>query len=157
MRYSLSVQRGHTHHMKSNFLHQSIAVGVGAVLLFAVQRAHADEPKHKRHSRAEQTSTQTTNHSGTVAKTADGTGKIPTVDGLHSTSAKGGLVGGANGQETRVPTGSLIPQTYNRRGYTTDDGNNRFIIDDNDQRIRRTDNPGEILRSIPGVTVRGNR
>lgn len=143
--------------MKSNFFHQSIAVGVGAVLLFAVHNASADEPKHKRHARAEQTSAYTETRSGTVAKSADGTGKIPTRDGRHSTSVEGGLAGGANGQETRVPTGSNIPQTYNRRGHTTDDGNNRFIIDENDQRIRRTDNPGDILRTIPGVTVRGNR
>ena len=143
--------------MKSNFLFQSIAAGVGAVLLFAVRTASADEPKHKRHARAEQTNTQTETRSGAVAKSGDSTGKIPTRDGRHSTSVEGGLAGGANGQDTRLPTGSHIPQTYNRRGYVTDDANNRFIIDENDQRIRRTDNPGDILRTIPGVTVRGSR
>lgn len=143
--------------MKPHFLLHSIAVGVGAVVLFAARPANADEPKHKRHARTEQADTQAETRSGTVARTGDNTGKIPTRDGRHSTSVEGGLAGGVNGRETRVPTGSNIPQTYNRRGHTTDDGNNRFIIDENDQRIRRTDNPGDILRTIPGVTVRGNR
>ena len=139
--------------MKSNLLHQSIAVGVGAVLLFAVHHANADEPRHKRHARTEKAA----DHSGSTAKSADRTGKIPTVDGNHSTSAPGREVGGANGQETRVPTGSHIPQTYQRRGYTTDRADNTFIYDQNDIRLRSTDNTADSLRSVPGITIRGPR
>lgn len=140
--------------MKSNLLHQAVAVGVGAVLLFAIQNAKADEPKHKRHARTEKTGAD---HNDSTAKSADRTGKIPTVDGSHSTSAQGREVGGANGQETRVPTGSHIPQTYQRRGYTTDRADNSFIYDQNDIRLRNTDNTADSLRSVPGITIRGPR
>ena len=140
--------------MKSNLLHQSIAVGVGAVLLFAAQSANADEPKHKRHAKVAQTGAD---HNDSTAKRADRTGKIPTIDGNHSTAAVGREVGGANGQETRVPTGSHIPQTYQRRGYTTDRADNSFIYDQNDIRLRSTNNTADSLRSVPGITVRGPR
>ena len=33
---------------------------------------------------------------------------------------KSHTVGGASGQETRVPTGTHLPQTYQRKGYTSD-------------------------------------
>ena len=97
-----------------------------------------------------------TDQSVTPAK-ADKTGQIATRDGKHSTSANGGQTGGANGQETRVPTGSHIPQTYHRKAYTTDRSDNTFIYDKNDQRLRSTNNVGDSLRSVPGVTVGGSR
>ena len=139
--------------MKSNILSQAVAVGVGAVLLFAVSNANADEPKHKHRA---QTEKQEADHSGVPAK-ADRTGQIATRDGKHSTSADGGVVGGADGRETRVPTGSHIPQTYDRRGYTTNSSGNTFIYDKNDQRLQQSINVQDSLRSVPGVTIGGSR
>ncbi len=139
--------------MKTNFLRQCAVLGVGAALLFTATAARANEPKRKRHAHTEK---RADDDSVTPAK-ADRTGQIPTRDGRHSTSADGGQVGGANGQETRVPTGSQIPQTYHRRAYTTDRSDSTFIYDKNDQRLRSTNNVGDSLRSVPGVTVSGIR
>ena len=141
--------------MNSKFFQQSVAVGIGAVLLFAVNVANADEPKHKRHSRTEKSADD--HNAAPVNKSVDGSGLIPNRDGRNSTSAQGGQVGGANGRETRVPTGSQIPETYHRRGYTTDRRDNTFIYDQNDQRLRQVNNVGDSLRLVPGVTVRGSR
>lgn len=141
--------------MKSNIFHQAAAVGVGAVLLFAVNTANADQPKHKRRA---QTEKREDDYSVTPAnKSVDGSGNIATRDGKRSTSAQGSQVGGSNGQETRVPTGSHIPQTYHRRAYTTDRDQNAFIYDQNDQRLRSVNNVGDSLRQVPGVTVGGSR
>ena len=139
--------------MKTNILHRAVSVGVGAVLLFAAHSVKADEPKHKHHAQAEK---HDDDRNVTPAK-ADRNGQIPTRDGKRSTSADGGAVGGANGRETRVPTGSQIPQTYHRRAYTTDRSDPTFIYDKNDQRIQQTINVQDSLRSVPGVTVRGSR
>ena len=138
--------------MKSKVLQRSVAVGVGAVLLFAVLSARADEPKHKRHTQAEKSD----DYSVTPAK-PDRKNQIATRDGKHSTSADGGVVGGANGQETRVPTGSQIPQTYHRHGYTTDRSDPAFIYDKNDQRLQQSINVQDSLRNVPGVTIQGMR
>ena len=140
--------------MKSKVLQQFIAVGVGTVLLFAVQAAKADEPKQKRHTQAEKSDDYSVKP---AKKSVDGSGTIPTRDGKRSTSADGGVVGGANGQETRVPTGSQIPQTYHRHGYTTDRSDPAFIYDKNDQRLQQSINVQDSLRTVPGVTVRGLR
>ena len=141
--------------MKSKTLHQAIAVGVGAVLLFAVNNARADEPKSKHRARTEKSSGDYSVRPAN--KSVDGSGNIPTRDGRRSTSVHGSQVGGANGQETRVPTGSQIPQTYHRRAYTTDRSDNTFIYDKNDQRIQSVNNVGDSLRSVPGVTIGGSR
>lgn len=141
--------------MKSNIFHRSITVSLGAVLLFAAHTASADEPKRKPR-------THTVKHDDDYSvrpanKSVDGSGNIPTRDGKRSSSSQGSQVGGANGQETRVPTGSHIPQTYHRRAYTTDRDQNTFIYDQNDQRLRGVNNVGDSLRQVPGVTVRGGR
>ena len=88
---------------------------------------------------------------------AMGNAPLPTRDDRNSREVTGGLVGGANGPEYRVPTGSHLPQRYHRRGYTTDSDKNSFIFDRNDQRLRSHDSVGEALRSVPGLNVTGPR
>ena len=139
--------------MKPNFFRQCAVLGVGAALLFTATTTRADEPKRKHHASSEK---KADDQSVTPAR-ADRTGQVPSQDGRHSTSVEGSQVGGANGQETRVPTGSHIPQTYHRKAYTTDRSDNTFIYDKNDQRLRSTNNVGDSLRSVPGVTVGGLR
>ena len=146
--------------MKTNILHRAVAVGVGAALLFAVSQTSADEPKPKRRAKTEKAHTEKpqAEHSTTTAKPVNpNNGRFPTADGRNSTSADGHGVGGATAQETRVPTGSLIPRTYQRRGYTTDSQDNSFIYDQNDIRLRSTNTVQDSLRTVPGLTISGPR
>ena len=63
---------------------------------------------------------------------------IPTRDDRASQETKGNVVGGANGPEYRVRTGSNLPEHYNRRGYSTDSRDNSTIYDKNDIRLQHT-------------------
>ena len=139
--------------MKSKILHPVTSVAIGAVLLFAVNSANADEPKHKHRAQTEKLQAD----NNPIPAKADRTGQIATRDGKHSTSVDGGPVGGAQGRETRVPTGSHIPQTYERRASTTNTPGNTFIFDKNDQRLQQSINVQDSLRSVPGVNVGGSR
>ncbi len=139
--------------MKSILLQNCVVLGVGAALLFSVSSARADDPKPKR-----QTSTETRDDSSyTPAKAYRSGKKKPSVDGRNATSAKNDTVGGANGQETRVPTGSHLPKTYQRKGYTTDRDPSTTIIDQNDIRFRNSDTVSDTLRQVPGVNIGGRR
>lgn len=135
-----------------------------ASLAFGAMSARADDEQpavHHHHAKATKTGEKlskqdvvTREHPATKVK---GSNIIPTRDDRNSQEVLGHDLGGANGPEYRVPTGSNIPKRYNRRGYTTDSDQNSFIIDKNDQRLRSHDNVGEAVRSIPGVNVSGPR
>ena len=84
-------------------------------------------------------------------------GTIPTRDDRHSQEVAGNGVGGGYGPEYRVPTGSNLPQSYNRKGYTTDAQDPSYVYDQNDVRLQSTNSVGDSLRSVPGVSVNGNR
>lgn len=92
---------------------------------------------------------------GTSATGAAHPGTIPTRNGQDSQSVAGNEVGGANGQEYRVVTGSNIPRVYNRRGYSTDSADPVEIYDENDIRFRSQTDTGNVLRTIPSATVSG--
>ena len=85
-------------------------------------------------------------------------GAIPTKDSTrHSQYVDGHGVGGGTGPEYSIPTGSLIPQHYDRRGYITDTADPSFVYDQNDIRFQISDNVSDQLRTIPGVNVSGPR
>ena len=152
--------------MKINILQKSAAMCVGVVFVVCAVSARADEPKkddtatttttHKR------VATKTAHHARPVVKPATAvaaapTAPIPTKEGRDAKYVSGGTLGGGNGPEYAVPTGSLIPRAYNRRGYTTDSPFNTFIIDQNDQRFQNSDTVQGVLRQVPGVNVGGTR
>ena len=95
------------------------------------------------------------NRPGTTGGTASGV--IPSSDGRNAQYVAGSAAGGGNGPEYSVPTGSMLPQHYNRRGYTTDAADPAFVYDQNDVRVSNTNSVADQLRTIPGVTVSGPR
>lgn len=145
--------------MKTFLSNKSLAFALGAVLLLTVNARADDEtsrPHHHRPKVHKEAAVEIKKHS-TARGVARPAGQIPTRDDRNSQEVTGGAVGGANGPEYRVPTGSHLPRHYNRKGYTTDDDQDTFIYDKNDQRLRSTNNVGDSLRSVPGVSVRGGR
>ena len=145
--------------MKINFLRNTAAGCIGTILALSVAVARADAPKK------DDDSTSTTTHQKHVAKAKAVTKvteksaptTLPTRDGRNAQYSFGGQTGGSNGPEHAVLSGSHIPRTYNRRGYSTDTEDNAFIYDKNDIRLRSTLNVQDSLRSVPGVTVGGMR
>ncbi len=95
-------------------------------------------------------------HRGPAATAASNSGRIPTADGRNAQYQPGNAIGGANGPEYAVRTGSRIPQDQNRRGYITDSPDNTYVIDQNDDRLQNAQEPSEALRLVPGLSVRGN-
>ncbi len=139
--------------MKSIILQNCAVLGVGAALLFSVNSARADDPKPKH-----ETSTEAhDDNSFTPAKAYRSGKKKPSIDGRNSTSAKSDTVGGASGRETRVPTGSHLPKTYQRKGYTSDRDPTTTVIDQNDIRFHNSDTVSDTLRQVPGVNIGGRR
>ena len=142
--------------MKNLLRTKSAVFTLGLALAFGVVTARADEEKptthHRRHAKVEKA--ESTAHSRPAAS-ATSRKPLPSIDGRNSQSTEGNAAGVANGTEYRVPTGSRIPRHYNRRGTTTDTFGNSTIIDHNDQRFQEQNTPGDILRTVPGVSVRG--
>ena len=139
--------------MKTTFLKRCAVFGVGAALLFSVHSARADDPKPKRQATAD---THDSDSFTPVKSKRSGRNK-PSVDGRNATSAKSRTVGGANGPETRVPTGSNLPATYQRKGYTSNLNPSTNVYDQNDIRFKNSESVGDVLRQVPGVNVGGMR
>ncbi len=139
--------------MKTTFRPTTALFCVGTALFFGASPVRADEPAKAKHRHDHQTVAK----QETVTKAAPAGDKgghlIPTRDDRHAQEVEGRDAGGANGPEYRVTTGSLIPQRYNRRGYTTDSRDNLFIYDQNDIRLRQSENVSDSLRSVPGLSV----
>lgn len=137
--------------MKTTFRQAAILSSVGATLLFGASALRADDD----------TKTSRHRHHQEVIEKADAPRKaltaIPTRDDRGSQETSGHVVGGANGPEYRVRTGSTLPEHYHRRGYSTDSRDNEFVYDKNDIRLQSKNNVGDGLRNVPGVTVRGMR
>ncbi len=134
--------------MKMIFRRTTTFLCAGAALLAGATNLRADDTSKTKHHRR---------HRQEAARTTSGGHLIPTRDDRHSQETKGQRVGGANGPEYRVRTGSALPERYNRRGYSTDSRDNEFIYDQNDIRLQSKNNVGDSLRNVPGVTVRGMR
>ena len=139
--------------MKTTFLKQCAAFGVGAALLFSVNSARADDPKPKRQSNSETHD----DNSFTPEKSKRSGRHKPSIDGRNSTSAKSETVGGASGRETRVPTGSHLPTTYERKSYTSNLNPSTEVYDRDDIRFKNSNLPSDVLRQVPGVNVGGSR
>ena len=150
--------------MKTDILQKSAAMCIAVAFVVSAVSARADEPKkddtattttHKR------VATKKMHHAKPAEKVtaaaATPTAPIPTRGGRDAKYVSGGTLGGANGPEYAVPTGSLIPRAYNRRGYTTDSPFNTVIIDQNDQRFQNSDTVGGVLHQVPGVSIGGTR
>ena len=144
--------------MKTDILQKSAAVCIGMAFALSAVVARADEPKK------DDTATTTTRKHVAAKATHDAnpadkkaTTVIPTEDGRSAHYVSGGVVGGANGQEHAVLTGSQLPRTYDRRAYSTDSRDSEFILDKNDQRLRQTNTVQDALRSVPGINVGGMR
>ena len=139
--------------MKTTLLKRCAAFGVGAALLFSVNSARADDPKPKR-----QTSSETHDDNSFTPEKSRRSGRHkPSIDGRNATSAKSGTVGGASGRETRVPTGSNLPATYERKGYTSNLNPSTDVYDRNDIRFKNSNTVSDALRQVPGVNVGGSR
>lgn len=136
--------------MNTHFRQAAALFCVGATLLIGASAVRADDDTKTHHRRHQ----KTTRKADAARK---GTTAIPTRDDRSSQETKGHVVGGANGPEYRVRTGSNLPERYNRRGYSTDSRDSEFIYDKNDIRIQHTNNVADSLRDVPGVTVRGMR
>ncbi len=109
----------------------------------------ANVSHHKKHTDAKTASYVQTGHQNDAP--------IPTKDGRHATYAPGRELGGSDGAEHAVLTGSKIPRTYQRRGYSTDTYGDHTIIDQNDIRLQTADKPSDALRLDPSITMRGPR
>ena len=126
--------------------------------------ARADDPK-KEDTAATTThkhvAAKATHHAKPAEKVASTVAtphaQIPTKEGRDAKYVSGGTLGGGNGPEYAVPTGSLIPRAYNRRGYTTDSPFNTVIIDQNDRRFRSWDTGGGFLIRVRGASFGGTR
>lgn len=131
------------------------ALGAALALITSIARAddQAQTRHHRRPAKAHKAAASVTENRSIVRSN----GQIPTRDDRNAQEVQGGQVGGANGTEYRVPTGSHLPRRYDRKGYTTDSQDSSFIYDQNDQRLRSTNNVGDSLRSVPGLSVRGGR
>ena len=129
-------------------------LGVTAALLLSASVSRADDPKPKK-----KTATEKQEEANFIPAKDRRSGKNkPSVDGRNSTSAKTNTVGGApGGRETRVPTGTNLPKTYERKGYTSDRDPSTNIYDRNDIRFKDSDTPSEALRQVPGINVGGPR
>ena len=136
--------------MKTNFL-KAVTVCIGAAFALSTVAARADEPNvstaPRKHAAAKTSPTEITTF----------TTVIPTRDGKSAKYVSGGIVGGADGHENAVLTGSQLPRSYNRRAYTTDANGSAFIYDQNDIRLQSTLTVQDSLRSVPGVNVGGSR
>ena len=137
--------------MKTTFRQTAALFCVGTALTFGAATVRADDDAKPRHHRRHHQEAVTKPASTESARASSG--QIPTRDDRHSEATPGRPVGGANGPEYRVRTGSHIPERYNREGYSTDSRDNLFIYDKNDTRLRSTNNVGDSLRSVPGVSV----
>ncbi len=151
--------------MKHQILQKAAALCVGAAVALTAVSARADEPKntddtvpkhHHKHvakkvAHMDEASTPTRNQ----FEKKNNAAPIPTKDGRNATYSAGGPIGGSNGAEHAVLTGSQLPRSYNRRGYSTDSNDSHFIYDQNDIRLQSTNSVGDSLRSVPGVHVRG--
>ena len=139
---------------KATFFKPFAIYSVGAALLLGANLAQADDPKLKRQNATEAHD----DGSYTPVKSRRSGKNKPSIDGRNSTSAKTNTVGGApSGQETRVPTGTHLPKTYQRKGYTSDRDPSTNIYDQNDIRFKNSDSVSETLRQVPGVNVGGPR
>ena len=129
-------------------------LGIGAAFLLSASATRADDPKPKK-----KTATEKQEEANYIPPKDRRSGRHkPSVDGRNSTSAKTNTVGGApSGRETRIPTGTNLPKTYERKGYTSDRDPSTNIYDRNDIRFKDSDTPGDALRQVPGITVGGQR
>ncbi len=134
----------------SKFTAGNLAAALAITLTLA---GCADQPA----TSSRQARTSTTPSSGSSRAARDDRGLIPTRDNRDSTLVAGNTVGGGNGPEYRVHTGSNLPQHYNRRAYTTDTQDPSFDYDQDDIRLQSTNNVADSLRSVPGVRVNGTR
>ena len=137
--------------MKTIFRQTTAFFCVGVTLLLGAATLRADDDAKTSHRRHHQSNTEKA-ESAKKPITA-----IPTQDDRASQETKGHVVGGANGPEYRVQTGSHIPNHYNRRGYSTDSRDNSTIYDSNDFRLQHTNSVTDALRDDPSITVRGLR
>lgn len=137
--------------MKTNFRQTTALFCVGAALLFGATTVRADDDAKTHHRRHHQENAERA-EPARKAITA-----IPTRDDRASQETKGNVVGGANGPEYRVRTGTNLPDHYNRRGYSTDSRDNTTIYDKNDFRLQHTNNVQDALRDDPSISVRGLR
>ena len=152
--------------MKQSILHKTALFCVGAMVALGAVSARADGPKktddakhttktshashHKKH--------QETRTASRVEAEHPADAHIPTRDGRHGSYAPGRELGGSDGTEHAVLTGSQIPRTYQRRGYTTDAAEEHTVIDQNDIRLQTADKPSDALRRLdPSITFRGPR
>lgn len=148
--------------MKQRFLRKTAVWFAGVAFALTAAAAQAEEPKKDDSTTKRQRHVATKNNGDLAEKRArlakkNNQAPIPTRDGRNAKYVEGGAAGGADGTERAVLTGSKIPRTYNRRGYTTDSHDSQFIYDKNDIRLRSTNNVSDSLRSVPGLTVRGGR
>lgn len=137
--------------MKTNYSLTTALFCAGAALLFGVSAVRADDDAKTHHRRRHQ---ETADKAEPAKKAITA---IPTRDDRGSQETKGDVVGGANGPEYRVRTGTNLPDHYNRRGYSTDSRDNATIYDKNDIRLQHTNSVRDALRDDPSITVRGLR
>ena len=137
--------------MKTTFRQAFALSCTAATLLFGASALRADDDTKTTHHRRHQ---ETAQKADTGRKTITA---IPTRDDRNSQETAGHVVGGANGPEYRVRTGTTLPEHYNRRAHSTDSRDNEFIYDKNDIRLQSKNNVQDSLRNVPGVTVRGLR
>ena len=137
--------------MKTNFRQTTAACCLSTALLFGAVTVRADDDTKTKHRHHHQDNAEKA-EPATKPITA-----IPTRDDRASQETKGNVVGGANGPEYRVRTGSNIPEHYDRRGYSTNSRDNSTIYDKNDFRLQHTNSVTDALRDDPSITVRGLR
>ena len=147
--------------MKTHLLRTTVVVCIGAACALGTMTARADEPKKDDSATAQSShrTAKTQRHAKTADKkaTPDATTVIPTRDGRSAKYVDGGTVGGSNAHERAVLTGSQLPRSYARRGYSTDSRDNTTIYDKNDIRLQSTNTVQDALRSDPSISVGGMR
>lgn len=89
---------------------------------------------------------------GRAARSVDSSGLPPSQDDRHSREVAANTVGSGYGPEYRIPTGSNIPQSYDRQGNTTNAADPTDVIDKGDIRLQRRDNVGDALKSDPSIS-----
>ena len=145
--------------MKTHFLQKTMAVCVGAAFALGAATLRADEPKKDdaTAARSSHTTAKKQHHAKSADKkaTPSATTAIPTKDGRNARYVDGGEVGGSDAHERAVLTGSQIPRSYNRRGYSTDSADNVTIYDKNDIRLRSTNTVQDALRQDPSIHIGG--
>ena len=147
--------------MKTHLLQKTAAVCIGAAFALGTITARADEPKKddSTHAPSSHRTAKAQRHAKAADKkaTPDATTVIPTRDGRSAKYVDGGTVGGSDAHERAVLTGSQLPRSYDRRGYSTDSRDNTTVYDKNDIRLRSTNTVQDALRSDPSISVGGMR